>query len=81
MPRIPTAEMEKREEALQEVMEQNLDGLTVSQLVDALKQKSVPLPKNEYQAVYVVLKRAEKAKIVECKEGKWRLLEDEEPAA
>ena len=81
MARIPTAEMEKRTEAIQEIMEQNLEGITVIELVSALKEKGVSLPKNEYQAVYVVLKRAEKVNVVESKNGKWRLLEDEESAS
>lgn len=78
MPRIPAAEMEKRTEAIQEIMEKHLNGITINELVKALKENGAKLPKNEYQAVYVVLKRAEQAKVVKNNDGKWRLLEEEE---
>jgi hypothetical protein len=79
MPRIPREEMEKREKALQQILEANLEGLTVNQLVEALEAKGEVLPKSKYQAVNIVLKKAE-GQVTVHENGKWRLMvEDEDP--
>ena len=71
MPRIPDSEMTKRVQVLQDILEDNPDGLSVNEMVVALKAKGVELPKSEYQAVNSILKRAEKDGVVVKSDGKW----------
>lgn len=79
MPRIPDAEMAKRVQVLQDILEDNPGGLSVAEMVTALKEKGVELPKSEYQAVHIVLKRAEKEKVIVKDGNKWvPVVEDEE---
>lgn len=79
MPRIPDSEMTKRVQVLQDILEDNPEGLSVKDMVEALKAKGVVLPKSEYQAVNSILKRAEKDEVIIKSNGKWiPVSEDEE---
>jgi hypothetical protein len=78
MARIPEAIMKKRVAALQVIMESHPEGMTVNELVSALSTGGEELPKSQYQAVSNILKKAEKNGSAVKKEGKWRLLEEDE---
>jgi len=74
MARISRAEMEVRENALQDILEDATKGLTVTEITEALKAKDINLPKSEYQAVLIVLKHAESKHLIEKVGKKWKLL-------
>lgn len=71
MPRISDKEMSKRVEALQDILEDNPEGLTVAEMVIALKDKGIILPKSEYQAVHIVLKGAQREGVIVKEGNKW----------
>jgi len=76
MARITKEEMEKRENALQDLLEDaSPEGATVNELITGLKTKGIELPKSEYQAVLIVLKHAEKAGVTTKVGKKWMLLD------
>jgi len=77
MARIPKVEMEKRQKVLQELLEANPEGLSINEIVVALKDQGVVLPKSEYQAIHIVLKQAKEEKVAVNENGKWRLLPEE----
>jgi hypothetical protein len=71
MPRISDKEMSERVEVLQDILENNPEGLSVAEMVVALKNRGVKLPKSEYQAVHIVLKNAQKEGVVVKEGNKW----------
>jgi hypothetical protein len=71
MARITRAEMEIRENAMSDLLEDATDGLTVTELIAGLKEKGVALPPSEYQAVFIVLKTGEKKGMVVKRGKKW----------
>ena len=77
MARIPQAVMNERTAAVQLILEENPTGLSVKELVAALKQRGLVLPKSEYQSVYIVLKEGEQKGSVVLTGDKWKLLDEE----
>ena len=79
MARTPDKQMAERVQVLQSILEENPDGLSVAEMVTALKEKGVQLPKSEYQAVHVVLKKAQGQGVLVKDGSKWvPVAEDEE---
>jgi hypothetical protein len=75
MARIPAKQMAQRVSALQNLLNESPEGLSVKEMVTGLKERGVVFPTSEYQAIYTVIKKAEANGIV-TKEGKrWKLLD------
>ena len=78
MARLKKELMTERTNALQDLLEDNLEGLTVNELVEGLKTKGISLPTSEYQSVHIVLKQALKDGIIVKIGKKFKLLDEDE---